>query len=300
MKRCFPRTVWHLPLLLGALSCGIAEDDTSGSETGGSGGSVPTGGVVSTGGGNAGGHASGGAGHGGSECSDWESWDAALQLAVIDATGVDSPDEDDWSRLTFVEIQEAGSTIGWGCLGGLEAIRIVDSTVGDISVLGTLPQLSKVLLEDSSFDLGLWERASAIRELTVAGGGPLDGSALSAFKSLEKLTLSGQQSFDLSALQGMSELAEVRLMGIPISDLSPLSQLPELRSLTLTGSDVTDLKPLLDASSTLTFVGVADCPLDSNSKEQHIPTLLERGVCVEWTDDQDVLRQEPASCFSSK
>src|SRR5690606_27240929 len=160
MKPCFPRTVWHLPLLLGALSCGIAKDDTSGSETGGSGGSVPTGGVVSTGGGNAGGSASGGAGHGGvpglPECSECEGWDAALQLAVMDATGVDSPDEDDWSRLTFVEVQEADSTIGWGCLVGLEAIRIVDSTVGDISVLGTLPQLSKVLLEDSSFVLGLW------------------------------------------------------------------------------------------------------------------------------------------------
>ena len=91
---------------------------------------------------------------------------------------------------------------------------------------------------------------------------------------------------DLSPLAGLTNLTQLWIGGNSISDISPLAGLTNLTSLTLEVNRISDISPLvanigLGEGDT---VYVRANPLNSASIKTHIPTLLGRGVTVEFDD----------------
>ena len=91
---------------------------------------------------------------------------------------------------------------------------------------------------------------------------------------------------DLSPLAGLTNLTQLWIGGNSISDISPLAGLTNLTSLTLEVNRISDISPLV-ANTGLgegDTVYVRANPLNSASIKTHIPTLLGRGVTVEFDD----------------
>ena len=91
---------------------------------------------------------------------------------------------------------------------------------------------------------------------------------------------------DLSPLAGLTNLTQLWIGGNSISDISPLAGLTNLTSLTLEVNRISDISPLV-ANTGLgegDTVYVRANPLNSASIKTHIPTLVGRGVTVEFDD----------------
>ena len=100
---------------------------------------------------------------------------------------------------------------------------------------------------------------------------------------------------DLSPLAGLTNLTQLWIGGNSISDISPLAGLTNLTSLTLEVNRISDISPLV-ANTGLgegDTVYVQANPLSSASIKTHIPTLLGRGVTVEFDDTTHLNFGEP-------
>ncbi len=151
------------------------------------------------------------------------------------------------------------------------------------------------------------EYAVRLSRLVVSSGAISDLAPLAGLKSLSLLSLPGNVIADVSPLAGLP-LSWLSLTDNAIRDVSPLAELTSLRTLELGRNAIADIAPLAGLTALtdldLDFNAISDiAPLVENdgldagdsvdlignflglsSREMHIPTLLQRGVEVEFTD----------------
>lgn len=313
MKYVPNMATWRAPVLVGfAASIGFAAlgsfavlgcgkvDDTDGGGAGSGASSGSGGGGAAGAGGQNGTAGSGGGGPSEADCPAWEAWDPAVREGVSLATGEPSPGPATWSSVTQVYIEEAASLAGVGCLTALESLQARRSSFSDASVLASLP-LTSLLVESDALTT-LADIAELETLTTVAfWNTPIDDlELLGELSSLDVLTLENVPAFDLAALAELSSLRYVDLLDVAVTSVAPLGTLPNLATLTLDGTEVSDISPLTQLGDSFESLTVRESPLRDESFTEDIPTLLAQGRCVEWTDQEGQLQQQPASCFPTK
>ena len=108
--------------------------------------------------------------------------------------------------------------------------------------------------------------------------------------SLTDLRLSENEIADVSPLQGMTSLTALYLQGNAIFDLAPLAGMTSLTDLRLYNNLVSDVAPLV-ANVGLGQGDSVDLhrnPLGATSHEAHIPTLIRRGVDVDFDEGAEL------------
>ncbi|MBE0430568.1 MAG: leucine-rich repeat domain-containing protein, partial [Dehalococcoidia bacterium] len=154
-------------------------------------------------------------------------------------------------------------------LGGLEnfasmrALVLVESQISDLSPLAGLTKLQS---------LYLWENRIT------------DISSLAALTGLTSLGLGDNQISDISPLANLTGLTSLGLGDNQISDISPLAGLTSLEWLWLNDNQISDMSPLVDNTGLGegATVHLQHNPLNEDSVNIHIPSLVARGVTVEY------------------
>ena len=117
-----------------------------------------------------------------------------------------------------------------------------------------------------------------------------DLTGLEGATNLTLLELGNNFISDLSPLKGLTNLVRLDLNNNSISDLSPLKGLTNLKYLLLDNNSISDISPLVAN----TGLGPGDViivngnPLNNASINTHIPTLISRGVRVDFDKLVDI------------
>ena len=139
-------------------------------------------------------------------------------------------------------------------------------------------------------DLTGLEGATNLTLLELGNNFISDLSPLKGLTNLVRLDLNNNSISDLSPLKGLTNLKYLLLDNNSISDLSPLKGLTNLRQLELHNNSISDLSPLVAN----TGLGPGDViivngnPLNNASINTHIPTLISRGVRVDFDKLVDI------------
>ena len=169
-------------------------------------------------------------------------------------------------------------------LTALERLYLGYNAITDVSLAG-LTALTELDLAGNVISNVSLTGLTALTELDLAGNMILDVS-LTGLTALTELDLAGNAVVDVSPLAGLTALTTLHLSGNEISDVSALAGLTSLSHLDLLGNTISDIAPLvqndgLDVGDSVNLIGNF---LEQASRETHIPTLLQRGVKVQFTE----------------
>ena len=188
----------------------------------------------------------------------------------------------------LTELDLAGNVISDVSLAGLTALAELDlagNVISDVSLAG-LTALAELDLAGNVISNVSLTGLTALMELDLAGNAVVDVSPLAGLTALTTLHLAGNAVVDVSPLAGLTALTTLHLSGNEISDVSALAGLTSLSYLDLLGNTISDIAPLvqndgLDVGDSVNLIGNF---LEQASRETHIPTLLQRGVKVQFTE----------------
>ena len=134
------------------------------------------------------------------------------------------------------------------------------------------------------------EDMKSLYELEAPNASITDLTGLEGATNLTLLELGNNFISDLSPLKGLTKLVRLDLHNNSISDLSPLKGLNNLKYLLLDNNSISDISPLV-ANTGLgegDLVEVSENPLNPVSINTHIPTLISRGVRVDFDKLVDI------------
>jgi hypothetical protein len=202
--------------------------------------------------------------------------DENLRWAVVDWLEIDFEDpitQADMADLFDLDGESYGivDLTGLEYATGLNQLFLSDNEIEDISPLSGLTKLTTLFL-----DLNYIEDISPLLELT----------------ELISLDLSNNSITDISPLRNMSKLITLSLGQNKIQDISILPDLSVLRTLDLSDNLIEDLRPLVDHTEFAGFTGgrgrtvtLSRNPLNITSISEHLSTLEERGINVQFPDE---------------
>ena len=174
-------------------------------------------------------------------------------------------------------------------LAGLTSLTTLGLSLNEIRELGPLvdmPSLTRLYLFDNAIsDIALLAGMTSLTDLGLGGNNIWDVSPLSDMASLTELHLGDNDIWDASPLSGMASLTTLDLSDNAISDIAPLAGMTSLTDLDLGENAITDVAPLVanDGLGQGDSVDLRRNPLGQSSQRTHIPTLLQRGVEVDFT-----------------
>ena len=169
----------------------------------------------------------------------------------------------------------------------MTSLSLGSNEIADVSPLAALTSLTGLwLYYNAVADVSPLAGLKALTWLGLDGNEIADVSPLAGLTALTELDLDNNAVADVSPLAGLTALTRLGLGGNEILEVSPLAGLTALTRLGLDGNDIADLSPLvendgLDAGDSVDLTGNF---LGRRSRETHIPTLLQRGVDVEFTE----------------
>ncbi len=193
-------------------------------------------------------------------------------------------------------------------LRNLQSLYLFDNHIFHIDALQGLVKLEYLQLDQNIIaDLKPLQGLTNLRTLILGGytdnpvgshtadmyGNPYwadikDISPLTSLTKLEYLCVTDHGLESIEVVRNMKSIEKLVLSAIygpgEIRDLAPLAELPKLHEVYLVRNSVQDLQPLLDNPGFHqgAKLDVQSNPLSKHAKEVQIPTLLKRGVAVEF------------------
>ncbi|MDE2810311.1 MAG: hypothetical protein OXN90_18005 [Gemmatimonadota bacterium] len=179
-----------------------------------------------------------------------------------------------------------------------EAVEFADPTLeaairakiakgeGPIAAADLLSILELELISGAIADLSGIEALENLEVLVLVDQHLVDIAPLAGLKKLRALDLASNQIVDIAPLSSLSALTFLSLAFNNVSDLSPLSSLDQLQVLLLDENRVADISPLLELSM-LEQVLLRGNPLNAETLDVHIPSLIEQGVEVLYNLPED-------------
>ncbi len=172
-------------------------------------------------------------------------------------------------------------------LTNLTSLNLRQTNISDISAVAGLTKLTQLnLYTNSASDISPVAGLTNLTSLNLGFNGISDISAVAGLTELTYLYLYGNHISDISVVAGLTELTFLSLGINHISDISAVAGLTNLTSLDLYGNHISDISPLV-ANTGLgsgDTVFLRENPLSYLSIKTHIPTLLSRGVIVDFND----------------
>ena len=172
-------------------------------------------------------------------------------------------------------------------LTNLTSLGLDGNSISDIAAVSGLTNLTSLGLDGNSIsDISAVSGLTNLTELNLWNNSISDISAVSGLTNLTWLHLGGNSISDISAVSGLTNLTSLHLGGNSVSDISAVSGLTNLTWLHLGDNSISDISSLVAN----TGLGSGDSvyvwrnPLSYLSIHTHIPTLQERGVKIEFTN----------------
>ena len=193
-----------------------------------------------------------------------------ITLALVILSGVRFAEAVDFADPTLEAAIRAKIAKGEGPIAAEDLLSIVElelisGAIADLSGIEALENLEVLALVDQHL---------------------VDISPLASLKKLRALDLANNQIVDVTPLSSLSALIFLSLAFNNVSDLSPLSSLDQLQVLLLDENRVADISPLLGLSM-LEQVLLRGNPLNAETLDVHIPSLIEQGVEVLYNLPED-------------
>ena len=163
----------------------------------------------------------------------------------------------------------------------------IDNTEGPIAAADLLSIVELELISGAIADLSGIAALENLEVLVLVDHHLMDIAPLAGLKKLRALDLANNQIVDVTALSPLSALTFLGLAFNSVSDLSPLSSLDQLQVLLLDENRVADISPLLGLSM-LEQVLLRGNPLNAETLDVHIPSLIEQGVEVLYSPPEDL------------
>ena len=216
----------------------------------------------------------------------------AIEKALGKASGVTITTED-MKHLPQLIAPNASITDLTGLEGAtnLTLLELGNNFISDLSPLKGLTNLVRLELHNNSIsDISPLKGLTNLKYLLLDNNSISDLSPLKGLTNLVRLELHNNSISDISPLKGLTNLKYLLLDNNSISDLSPLKGLTNLRRLELHNNSISDLSPLVAN----TGLGPGDViivngnPLNNASINTHIPTLISRGVRVDFDKLVDI------------
>ena len=216
----------------------------------------------------------------------------AIEKALGKASGVTITTED-MKHLPQLIAPNASITDLTGLEGAtnLTLLELGNNFISDLSPLKGLTNLVRLELHNNSIsDLSPLKGLTNLKYLLLDNNSISDLSPLKGLTNLVRLELHNNSISDLSPLKGLTNLKYLLLDNNSISDISPLKGLTNLRRLELHNNSISDISPLVAN----TGLGPGDViivngnPLNNASINTHIPTLISRGVRVDFDKLVDI------------
>ena len=216
----------------------------------------------------------------------------AIEKALGKASGVTITTED-MKHLPQLIAPNASITDLTGLEGAtnLTLLELGNNFISDLSPLKGLTNLVRLDLNNNSIsDLSPLKGLTNLKYLLLDNNSISDISPLKGLTNLVRLELHNNSISDLSPLKGLTNLKYLLLDNNSISDISPLKGLTNLRRLELHNNSISDISPLVAN----TGLGPGDViivngnPLNNASINTHIPTLISRGVRVDFDKLVDI------------
>ena len=183
----------------------------------------------------------------------------------------------------------------------LTTLGLGGNEIADVSPLADMTSLTRLYLGYNEIaDVSPLAGMTSLTYLSLASNEIADVSPLADMTSLTYLSLASNEIADVSPLAGMTSLTWLNLARNRVADVSPLAGLTALTNLNLgtnwnLGTPPLDVSPLV-MNSGLGPGDVVDLRqnlLAVESRETHIPTLLQRGVEVLLDDVVNDLPEIP-------
>ena len=190
----------------------------------------------------------------------------------------------EWLWLSDNAIVELGPLAG---LTSLETLHLGDNEISDVAPLAGLTSLEWLTLTANEIsDVAPLASLTSLTRLSLRANSISDLSPLAGLTSLEWLWLSYNAIAELGPLAGLTSLEVLWLGYNAIAELGPLAGLTSLTYLSLSTNSISDVSPLVanDGLDHGDYVDLRSNFLGPESLEEHIPTLLQRGVEVDFTE----------------
>ena len=216
----------------------------------------------------------------------------AIEKALGKASGVTITTED-MKHLPQLIAPNASITDLTGLEGAtnLTLLELGNNFISDLSPLKGLTNLVRLELHNNSIsDISPLKGLTNLKYLLLDNNSISDLSPLKGLTNLVRLELHNNSISDISPLKGLTNLKYLLLDNNSISDLPPLKGLTNLRRLELHNNSISDISPLVAN----TGLGPGDViivngnPLNNASINTHIPTLISRGVRVDFDKLVDI------------
>ena len=177
--------------------------------------------------------------------------DSAIEDEIRDILSVNSSQtlytNDLWKITDFTVPAEARSYEDLKHLPFLELLTIQDGPSASLSVLSSLPKLTRVTITDtnvSAEDLVVIGALPKLEHLTLSGCSLSTTNGLEEATGVYYLDLSNNTIRNISALSAMQTLQEVYLQNNALTDLSSLSSCKEITKLNVSGNALRSLTPI--------------------------------------------------------
>ena len=211
-----------------------------------------------------------------------------------------------WLSLSSTQIVDVSPLAD---MTALTSLTMFSNQIADVSPLAGMTALTRLWLSGNQIvDVSPLAGLTSLTYLNLGQNGIADVSPLAGMRSVTHLRLDYNAIVDIEPLAGLTSLAELYLLGNEIADVRPLAGLTSVEMLELQGNEVADISPLSGLRSLTTldlaynaiadvgplventglgngdFVDLEGNWLSARSREAHIPTLLQRGVEVEFSE----------------
>ena len=196
-------------------------------------------------------------------------------------------------------------------LHSLKVLALSNNAIADIEPLAGLVLVDWLLLDGNRItDISALANMTTMVNLVLSGNAIADLGPLAGLVNVKWLYLDDNRIDDIADLANMTALQRLNLQRNDVTDLAPLSELDLFASLNLDGNAIVDVTPLAEMSSVRQlyisnnrivdigpivhgsifaagpargkWIKIYGNPLDSASTDEHIPTLLSRGVYVSF------------------
>lgn len=235
---------------------------------------------------------------------------------VVDK-GVDQMEERDLEQVSTISIP-LQNIEGIQCLKQLEQLELMETA--DLSPLNCHPSLKSIRLTLPPMDLTPLRTISTLKEVALLSYWADSLDSLRELETLEKLSLFGVfdlntphdlqgfgslrslsifdvEKLDYSTLSGLSHLEELQVVFHAPSDLSVLSELKNLRTVSLAYIPATDLSPIPPPGALPARLSLAGMNLDAHAIDVDIPSLVDAGWCVRWSNPIEADEVAPEGCW---
>ena len=162
-------------------------------------------------------------------------------------------------------------------------LNLNNHQVSDVSILSSLANLAELWLGGNQIsDISALSNLTNLNILDLDRNQIIDITKLVNLTNLTQLNLVSNNIVDISPVSNLTKLTRLALYDNKVSNISFLTNSTKLTDLELQSNKISDITPLVENTGISGRIKLGNNPLFNTALSTHIPSLVERGIEVEY------------------